>query len=91
MQKKECPICSFTHLKVREEGARVQQKDYMQQIWIHCRVGSILSDVLGKQGLRHHHSYEVKIDIKQSIKSDPHSFAHRKTREGCCLKVALGS
>jgi len=36
MQKKECPIHSFTYLMVREEGEgiRVGQKEYMQQIWI---------------------------------------------------------
>lgn len=40
MQKKECPVCSFPYLKVREKGERIRVgwKEYMQQTWIQYRM-----------------------------------------------------
>lgn len=84
MQKKECPIHSFTYLKVGEEGEgiRVGQKEYMQQIWIQYRVGSTLRGMLGINKVLDivTDSQEVKRDVKKSIKSDLHSFTHTNTK-----------
>lgn len=85
MQKKECPIRSFTYLKVREEGEgiTVGQKAYMQQIWILCRVGSTLRVMPGINKVLDiiTNSQEVKRDIKKSIKFDLHGFTHINRKE----------